>query len=204
MHRKIYLTVLLDLVILALAAVVFLGVNRNDFQADFKGGNYQSFQVELSGQSRTIRLGFVENNGSKKALLTITDGFWRTEKIELSGFEDNIDLCEEKVINLGLNSTNAICIIGDVGVHSQNIEFIKITDGHPSAVQFLINQQPFDNVFSDLPRFRLVDYNTDGTQDLLVYARNYDLDPLHDAVVDYYRGENGSFVFDKSADTQYN
>lgn len=113
---------------------------------------------------------------------------------ELSGFEDDLAFCRIKDISLGGDS--AICIFGEVGAHSENVQVIRWSDFSPFD---FVDQSGAHhaNISCDVPNF---DFDYTSKQKLKIYFdnRDYDKNPLVDIIRTHYYLENNAFKFDQS------
>lgn len=191
---------LLNITATILFAVVILFIyNRNGTKADSDLGLLKSekdFNVSLSGKNVNFTIkSYSQNNTSKNYLFR--SNLFKVKRIELLGFEDNIGLCNKKVIKL--RNVEAVCLVGDVGAHSQTISFVN---SNISLVKIIEGKNIFRYIVSDSPNYHLLDYNNDGIDDLIVDNRNYNENPLVDIVRKYYSGSDNGFVFDREEDLE--
>lgn len=125
----------------------------------------------------------------------------KAEQIALSGFEDNIEFCSSSV-DLSGSGKNIVCLWGEVGVHSKNLQTFSYRDGELVAIPFAIDVEEIGNITSDVPDYNL-SMNGAGEAVLGVFNRDYDSNPLSDAIVSSYTLTNGRFVFDKETRITY-
>lgn len=121
--------------------------------------------------------------------------------IELSGFEDDVMLCNQNILSRSISSS--VCLIGYVGAHSQNIQFIEINDPNFAPIKIVHeNGEERENLISDNPTISAVEKDNK----LFLYAdqRNYDLDPLSSIIRHVYIYQDNKMIFDKKMTLQYN
>lgn len=108
--------------------------------------------------------------------------------LELSGFEEDIYLCRDEKIAFPIKS-GYLCLVGPVGVHSENLQIIRFVTDHFEAVQFAKDNEVSPNLVSDVPAYKFESGNVWPM--ILVYDRNYDQDPLADAIESAYSSQDG-------------
>ncbi|OQB05714.1 MAG: hypothetical protein BWY19_00847 [bacterium ADurb.Bin212] len=116
--------------------------------------------------------------------------FYKREK-ELVGFEDDLVFCPQK--SFENRSENIICVFGEVGVHSENIQFLDFDNFN--YIKFIDEDgRRRDNITFDAPYFN---FETDPDKGDVVYfdSRNYEADPLVDIIRSYYYLDNTVFKF---------
>lgn len=106
----------------------------------------------------------------------------------LTGFEDEVKPCED--FSLNIEGTNYLCLIGEVGVHSQNIELINKETFLP--LKFIRDDIESSSLTSDTPKFDL------NFNEIVSHNRDYNKDPIVDSLLDIYKFRDGKFVFDKT------
>ncbi len=148
--------------------------------------------VKLDGKTLKLTVEYYSLNSDKKSYL-VSKSFFKNKLIELNGFESQVQSCTPQVVKI--NGKDAICLEGDVGAHSKNLQIITADfkpvifyDDEGNAQNFLI---------TDVPDYQFRDYNIDGQTDLIIDLRNYDSNPLVNEIRNYYKGENDKFLFDK-------
>lgn len=174
--------------------VVFLIYNKNNIKADSNLGIFKSkkdFRVVLDGQQIKFSIKSYSQNSINRNYL-FKNTLFRIKQTELFGFEDDINLCNRPIVKLG--EKEVFCLIGDVGVHSQNIVFF---DKDISPIEISEGENISKNLITDSPNYQLLDYNNDKTDDLIIENRDYDKNPLSNIIRKYYIGTNSGFVFDK-------
>lgn len=181
------------IILICIAAVLFLlfrgksdyGELTNRFEQDF---DYGSGKVHMTIES-------YRNKTDTYNIVFYKNGLFGSKKFELSGFEDDIRVCQTSIYEISSEYT-ALCLTGDVGAHSQNTQFLIYKDGNIQSLDFETDAMDWPNITSDLPRVRIMDYNEDGALDILADQRDYDKNPLKDYIRLYYRYDDGKFVFD--------
>lgn len=194
MNKKIAKLLLILILTLSIIGFTILIIGRNNIGVDSDLGVKKSekeFNIVLNNKKTRFTIKYYEKDGINKNYILIGNIF-KTKRIELSGFESEIDLCKKPV--LSMREKEVICLAGDVGVHSQNIVII---DSNYSIIRFQEEKNILKNIISDLPNYYIQDYNNDGNDDLIVYNRDYDKNPINNLIIKYYRGDSGYFVFDK-------
>jgi len=150
-------------------------------------------KITLSGNEYNFSVSLED----KEAYLIKVSRFSR-QKIKLSGFEHDSGITSCNDSFKFASNNQIICLIGDVGVHSQNLELISYKNEHFTPVLFVDNSDvESENVFSDLP---LVNFKDDSIE---IDNRNYDKDPLLKGVRSHYRFIDNRFIFDSSEDITY-
>lgn len=172
----------------------FLFYNKSIIKADSELGVFKSekeFGFELNNKKFKFRIKSYSKDGLNKNYI-IRSSFFKTKQVELLGFEDDYNLCSKPTIKL--KDKEIICLLGDVGVHSQVVSFIN---------QDLSNVAINDNgaikysLTTDTPSYQILDYNNDGYDDLIIDNRDYDKNPLVNIHRAYYSSTNNGFIFDK-------
>ena len=194
MNKKSAKLLLNLLVIILLIGGAFLFYKRNSIKADSNLGTFKSekeINIVLNKKKfRFVIKSYIENGINRNYL--IKGNIFKTKVMELIGFEENINSCQKPTPKL--NDKEIICLVGDVGVHSQAITFV---DENISIVK--INKAGIIEKFitSDVPNYLIQDYNNDGYDDLIVDDRDYDNNPMTDVIRTYYLGSTDGFTFDK-------
>ena len=63
-------------------------------------------------------------NGLDNVWILSKIGLWKNLNLSLSGFEDSVETCRQKVYQVG--DVSLLCLKGDVGVHAQNLIMIDL------------------------------------------------------------------------------
>jgi len=180
---------------------------RNSISADSNSlgrpVNSKILTVTIDGKKTSFTLSKYKSTDGFDFVLSKKSFIGKEESIKLSGFEEDLSLCQESFIRLSDNATG-ICLAGDAGVHSQNIQLIKYSNDKFSNVEIKNNNESDVNFYSDVPNFYFEDRNKDGLLDLVVDARNYDADPITEAIRSYYLNSSSGFVFDGKENIAYN
>jgi len=129
-----------------------------------------------------------------RSFLSVSSGYFDNKEVELLGFEEDLTFCPTAFI--GENNNNSfVCLFGEVGVHSENIQFVNL-----NSMEFvpIINNSgdSLKNISCDLPYFELLE--KDGQEQLYLDNRNYDKNPLVDIIRTYYYLDNDVFKYLKS------
>lgn len=200
MKKKIFVAII---VIFVAGAISLIFLFRNSIFADQLRGdkvyeNSISKDINQDGKSEDISVMFYSKNGKSSNYLTISGSKVKTASIKLSGFEDNVRFCEQSIYQF--EADQIICVVGEVGVHSENLQFAKYKDGKISMVQFVKEGSSSPNIVSDVPKFSTSNLDSDQ---FFVDNRNYDLNPVNDAVQSIYKYQDGGFTFIESKDIVY-
>ncbi len=172
------------------------------------------FLADTANNDNNTQLDLVSGDGSKTAfILKKTNGKFRLEyqglfnfkkSYPLSNFRENANFCPVSIFSPSTAQADLICVTGDAGVHSQQIEIFRYEGKGISPLQFTDNSNvKTDTLVSDAPKFQLSDYNNDGKVDVISENRNYDKNPVMDVVRYYYKYESSKFVFDKQEKVSY-
>lgn len=188
---------LLNSVLLFFLITVFLFVyNQNGIKADSELGILKSekeFNIFLKNKNVKFSIKSYFKNGSNKNYLFSEASLFKVKKIELLGFEEDVNLCSKSTLELGREE--GICLVGDVGAHSQNIAFLNT---NMSLLKIHEAGNELYSIVSDLPSYQITDYNSDGSDDLIIYNRDYDKNPLVDSIKSYYLWAGDGYAFDKA------
>src|SRR3989339_907218 len=188
------------LIVLALAvslSVVYL-YGRISADESVPGGKIVSSkttQSELNGDGRAeqIEINKYQNGERYDFYLLIKKPFYGYETQRLSGFEEEIDFCENPTVGIG-NNMSLLCLTGYVGVHSQNIQLIGY-DSSIKNIPFRKNDKALLSVYSDAPKFEISDQDSNQPAKVCLMNRNYDLDPLVDTTQDCYYFSEERFIY---------
>lgn len=192
--KKIFRFYIIIFVILIAAGILSWQKNKPIFQGKLK--SKVSFTI-----SRTKYCIEQYYDHEPKNYLVVRRWFAPAKFIELSGFEDDILPCQNETVVMLDDGT--ICLIGDVGVHSQNIQFIRYQNYNLRVLKFIDkNSQPSENQLSDSPKFLLTDNNAGLT--FSSDMRDYDRDPLKNITRTIFKFNSNGLVFDKEIDLEYN
>lgn len=203
MHpRKLFLIISTTIIVVFIA--IFLSLNGNLVGADTANGNAKDLSLEFSLPEGTITL--IQQKQGEKPNFKIIRRYWLFQRaLTLTGFEEEANLCADHQIDFA-HDAKTICLIGEVGVHSMNLQIIQLTATGLKAASFTpAIEAKSNNITSDLPFFSFQDIDNDSIIDLVVYNRDYDSDPLKYAFKSYYLGdENGNYHFDSKEKIAYN
>jgi len=188
------------LIILACGGVIFVLLKNSLIKADFwQDGNDPRYEIEGSFGTNyiTFEKGAPGSEVAKYFALLWDQKLKTSKKVELSGFQDDVNLCDKKVYKISKDK-EAVCFQGSVGVHSNNLELIEISSWQP--VPFVIDNKKESNIVSDVPNVVLIEGDN---LEIETDSRNYDTDPLSSALRAYFIYKDGEFVFDKNEDITY-
>jgi hypothetical protein len=182
------------MVLILISGGLFLYFNKNSIRADSNLGTFKSekkFNLILNNKNFKFIIKSYSSGGVSRNYLII-DNIFKIKQVQLLGYEDDFNLCNRPIIKL--RKEELICLIGDVGVHSQTIAFFN-----KNLNQIEINKKDDNSRYlvTDIPSYQIQDYNSDGFDDLIVEDRNYDKNPIVDIIRKYYSGRSDNFVFDK-------
>jgi hypothetical protein len=187
-----------------------VAVFRNSISADSnnlgKPVSTKTLTTSIDGKKTSFTLLKYKNENTDgfDFILSKKNMIGGSTSLKLTGFENDLNLCEEGNIKLADNSGYAVCLIGDAGVHSQNILLVKYFGGKLSNIKISGGETSGDNISSDVPNYNFVDRNDDGFLDLAVDLRNYDGDPIMESVRSYYKNSGSEFNFDGKENITYN
>lgn len=171
----------------------FLLYNKNKIKADSDLGAFTSekeFNLVLNNKDFRFSIKSYLKDDLIRNYMT-KSGLFKVKQVELIGFEDDFSLCNKPTLKL--KDLEIICLVGDVGVHSQAVSFIR----EDLSILKIKDDVDLNYLISDVPNYQIQDYNNDGYDDLIVEDRNYDKNPLIALIRRYYRGVSDGFVFDK-------
>lgn len=157
--------------------------------------NEQKIMTTINGKPEEVALQTYQLTNNSYQSYLIAKHFLTNEVLKLNGFEKNVSLCPKNLFS-NIELKNQLCLIGEVGVHSENLEIIDYSNNKLKITTFKINNRSQESIASDVPMFKFFDYNNDNLADLIVYQRDYENDPLVDSVEYYYYGTKNNFVFD--------
>lgn len=184
--------ILLSICVGVILASFYFGVTFIKADQDVDLGQLISEKKLDLGTVETYKIAKYRKSGQNSWIISRQKN--RAEKIlPLSGFEDEVNQCERPIVNFG--NVRAICLKGVVGVHSQNLEFVNIET--LDSVNFKDGEEQYSSVVSDVPSFQI-------KEDILfVDMRNYDSDPLREAIRLSFNFVDDKFVFDKKENITY-
>lgn len=159
-------------------------INKTVKQVDFNGDGINEAIIVSEHQKNGNNIFLLEYK-SKKEIFTL----------ELKGFESIVDFCPDPFPKMN-DSTRIICLYGPVGVHSQNVEFVRLINSQLKSIDINSGDTKLANISSDAPKFGFEDLNQDGNLYLYIDDRNYDLDPILDSWRSYYYFKDNEFIFD--------
>lgn len=191
-------------VVLVFTGLIFINVISADSTDFGKPETTQNIELNIDGSKTTFVLEKYRNGDSIDFWLKKKAIFGQKPVIKLSGFESDVSVCDQPVIDLGDNAGQGICFVGDVGAHSRNIQVIKFRDNKFSVFKISQDGSSAESVVSDVPQFNFADKNNDGLIDLIVDQRDYDTDPLNNIIRSIYYGNGSGFSFDSSENIPYN
>ncbi len=198
--------IILPVILLLILAAVFRGSISADSNDLGKPVSTKMLTTNIDGKKTSFTLLKYKNENTDgfDFVLSKKNMIGGGTLLKLTGFEDDLDLCKDQIIKLANNAGSAICLVGDAGVHSQNIELVRYADGKLSNIKFSGGDTSGNNIFTDVPNLSFIDRNNDGFLDLFVDGRNYDKDPITESVRSYYKNDGLEFIFDGTENITYN
>jgi len=149
--------------------------------------------INNDGKSELIYLTSYNSGQSKSSYISTRLNIFRQREQKLIGFEEDLAFCPHRFFKLADGSV-ALCVFGEVGVHSQNVQILRWSDF--STLNFIDEDGNTNyNMISDSPYF---DFNYAQTDKLKIFFdnRDYDKDPLVDNVRIYYYLDKDVFRYD--------
>lgn len=196
--RKIVKEFIKIIVILVLVLAAFAVWQDN--RGDYDGKTVVSKKHIAGTEHSAVILQDKDKNDLPMYFLTLDQT--HSDQIALIGFEDNIEFCTLPD-SIKSTSPQLICLWGDVGVHSKNLQTYRYEGGRLLGVEFKRDSQIDTNMTSDVPDFR---FSSDSTGSVIfqVLDRDYDRNPLIDAISSSYRLDGDRFLFDRESPFTYN
>lgn len=152
--------------------------------------NYTESSKELVLKNETAQIVLRTYSNPKKFYLYKEAS--EAEKLLLEGFERDIEFCPEVTVLLE-NGEQAVCLVGDVGAHSQNLALIRFDQAKPIQLKFNEGENLVTTITSDKPQFSFRDDNQDRYQDIVAWQRDYEKDPLVDQLEKVYLNAEAGF-----------
>lgn len=191
---------LFALIFLALAvslSVVYLygRISADESVPEGKVISSKTADLDLDGDGKkeNIQINKYQNGRRLDFYLQIKQPFYGYEMQRLSGFEEEADFCENPTIDIG-SDKKLLCITGFVGVHSQNIQFIRYK-GSIEIISFEKDDEALLSVYTDAPIFETTDENSGQSAKICLMNRNYDMDPLVDTIRECYYFSGERFIY---------
>ncbi len=188
------------LIILFIFAIAMMQKNR--ISADVEESTTVNFSINIAGKSHKFSMAKYMDpaqTDNPKYILSEKNGL-SVKKISIENLGQDAMLCSKSLI-YSPDNTPMICLKATSGVHSENLVLIKYTQNGFSIVDTMINNKP-SAIFSDLPRFAFIDYNSDGFDDIIADQRDYDKVPMVDTVSYYFKNSKDGFILDKKEEKQ--
>lgn len=192
---------------LPIIALVILAafLRKNGFvSADVptKPESSRNISLIIENKKVSFALNRYNNNGKIEYALSTKKIIGQKSSVKLAGFESTVSLCKDNPIKL--QKGYAICLIGNVGAHSQNLELVQYFDHNLTDIKVTNGDSIESNVVSDVPSFSFTDKNNDSFLDLIADQRDYDTDPLNNSIRSNYLSSESGFVFDGKENITYN
>jgi len=187
--KKVYL--LSAVIFLVLLFLLFWGIKKYGADTIYRGELLSTKKITVNGQNYSVNK--YSDNKQSVFILSLRR-FLVKKEIILSGFENEVETCGTPVIKD--KRLNVLCLKGNVGAHSQTVELVDLDSFTPVKV---IDEDGVvtDFFVSDVPDFEY----SDGI--FYCHYRNYDKNPLTDAIRYSFVLKNGVFIFDKKANITY-
>lgn len=196
--------IIMPVILLLMLVAVFRNTISADSDALGKLISKKNLTISIENKKTIFTLLKYKNGDHFDFVLEKRNMIGGGKTIKLIGFENDANLCQDKSIKLANNNGDAVCLAGDVGAHSQNIQLIKYLNGQLLNIKITNGDSLGDNISSDVPHYSFTDRNNDSFLDLTVDQRNYDADPLTGAFRSYYINAGSEFVFDGKENITYN
>ena len=152
----------------------------------------ETIKVDFYGDGReeTVELEKYQSRGVSTFYIKVDKPVIGFELKKLSGFEDDVKFCPQQMINAS-GSQKLICLFGDVGVHSQNIQLISYESGI-KIIPFVDGERSLLSVYTDAPKFDIKNAASERAAAVCLFDRDYDKDPLIDTIeiCYYFSGES--------------
>lgn len=158
--------------------------------------NSADVDINSDGKAEKLSLKIYQTGITYESFLVV-DNFWGPRSLELNGFENEVNFCQEKTYDF--SGQRLLCLVGDVGAHSRNIQFIAWKNGSLQAVNFEEDRKVTANLISDQPNFQIFAAENKVTSDM----RNYELDPMSNITRKTYSFNSGVFTFSGAEDIVY-
>jgi len=151
------------------------------------GNQDKKFSIEIYAEGLTRNAYFIGKTLFSK------------NKLKLSGFERDIKIYSQGTENIG--ERYFVCLYGDVGVHSQNIEIVAIEKDRLKPVKIKSKEDNSENIVSDYPGFSFK--KEEDNLILTVDQRDYDKDPTLFSKREKYIYNGELFIFDSEVEIPY-
>ena len=198
MKEKMKTILTLLIIICSIGAIVqFVLICKNNLSTPENLVSEKTYNIELGDKFSKFKIETYSDAEGFSSYI-IKKNFAHIEKLKLTGFEHDINFHKERSANIDNNEL--LLLFGDVGVHAQNIQIVKVFDGKMKIVKIEENKNLLDNTISDVPSFAVVD----DMKTLTIDLRDYDKDPTMFSKRNFYKWQGGRFVFDKVEDFSYN
>lgn len=202
MKKRLFTTIFI-VCMAGVISLIFLYKNRifaDQLHGDTISRQSITADLDLDNKTEKVTVATYRSNNKNVSEIRISKSIFNEQSISLSGFEDNVKFCDQDIIRLSESDTY-VCIVGDVGVHSQNIQLARYKDGKITFAKFINGPTGSENITTDEPKFNIdtsvspVEFSIDN--------RNYDFDPVRNGVRSSYKYSNGLFTFTGSKDIVY-
>lgn len=197
LKRRLFYSALVMIAIMVLIILFVVIKNFNASASEIQTRGKLVWQTSMlqdfnnDGKTEKLFLRAYQQADRFSSYISLERGLFYKREKQLIGFEDDLVFCPQKKFEEKQN--NIICVFGEVGVHSENIQFINFDDF--SYVIFVDEDgRKRDNITFDAPYFN---FEVDEEMREVVFfdSRNYDADPLVDIIRSYYYLDNNVFRF---------
>ncbi len=161
------------------------GVGASELESEWGKPVWQTsknWDIDFDGKEEYLELASYKKDDVHISYLITKKGFMSYKNIELSGFEEDLAFCPLPSFS-DASSNYYLCIFGEVGAHSQNIQILQWPG--LTSVNFEKGGVVSPNMISDLPNFDF-DYSNREKTAMFFDYRNYNLDPLKDVIREHY------------------
>lgn len=198
MREKMKTILTFLIIICSIGAIVqFILICKNELSAPENLVSEKTYNIELGDKFSKFKIETYSDAEGFSSYI-IKKNFAHIEKLKLTGFEHDINFYKER--SADIDGNKLLLLFGDVGVHAQNIQIVKVIDGKIKTVKIEENKNLLDNTVSDVPNFAVID----DMKTLTIDLRDYDKDPTMFSKRNFYKWKNGRFVFDRAEDFSYN
>lgn len=201
--RKVALFVFLIVFFVAVSGVVIFLVYKNGILADEQKAHGEEIDRKFLRENSLGNFELVTYKLDNKLsfYLQTERSLFSVSEVKLSGFEKDINFCNASILNFS-SEVSAVCVYGDVGVHSRNIQLIRFSSEDLKPIPFIKADKSSNNVFSDTPDFGFIDKDSTGRSGFFIDNRNYAKNPVVDNIRSYYYFSNMALVFDRDKEIE--
>lgn len=188
-------------ILLIVGSFIFIkyrGVSASERTARGKVSWQTKLAEDINGDGKVeeIYLTSYNNGNTKSSVISARVNLFQSREKDLAGFEEDLAFCPNKKYFKMADGDTALCLFGEVGVHSENIQIIRLRDF--LTVEFIdARGNHRQNMTSDVPYF---DFNFAGLENFKIFFdnRDYDKNPLVDSIRTGYYLDNNAFRYNGS------